>query len=50
MAPDHQRIKRVADELMVVKTYDECNYFGGVSIVLQFLLFKGKDIRISELE
>ncbi|CAD8194324.1 unnamed protein product [Paramecium pentaurelia] len=42
MAPDHQRIKRVAEELLTIKQYEQCHYFGGVSI--------GKDISINELD
>ncbi|CAD8113911.1 unnamed protein product [Paramecium sonneborni] len=42
MAPDHQRIKRVAEELLTIKQYEQCHYFGGVTI--------GKDITIDELD
>ena len=32
MAPDHQQIKKVGEDLMAISSLDNCRYFGGVTV------------------
>jgi NADPH-dependent glutamate synthase beta subunit-like oxidoreductase len=37
MAPDHQKIKRVGDELLSIMKEPSCKFFGGIEIVIDNL-------------
>ena len=37
MAPDHERIKRVAQDLLEITKQKTCKFFGGVEIVISFI-------------
>ncbi|KAM3127726.1 hypothetical protein pb186bvf_020158 [Paramecium bursaria] len=51
MAPDHQRIKKVADDLLKIQEFDSCKFFGGVEIVILLINnLKGQDITIENLK